>query len=550
VKRFPLLLGLLLAAALPIEAARPSLEVSLDPEKLGVEDVTRLSIRIVNAGRSTPQTSLGQLNNFRIVQGPSRESQFSLINGHATSALKLTWVLQPQGTGKAAIGPITVKVGDETLSAGALVAEILPGSLAPKRPRRVSPFGVNDPFEQFFGRPRSAQRSLKVVLRQILSAGKAVEGESLIATVVLDTNGGSINGFEWADPPDYPGFWVQRIKQPDQVQPKTVQIDGQAYYRFVLARSVLIPLKAGDMTIPAASARVGFRGLSFFAPSSVVERSTGVTHLKVLQRPQPPEEYSGAVGKLRYSISVQPRQLKLGESATIKIEVKGQGNLPLIEAPHSWPGCADCKVYPPEEENSVQVDDSGIHGSRSWSATILPRRAGSIELNAVPVAVFDPGTMSYRRQQLGPLHLEVEAPEPTPEPTRPVSAGGVPQEATPPPGNTGGRQQLPAWVLIAAALLLGVVGGGGVVFLLSRRSASHRLPPRQRGQSPAERARQLQAALEAWWLELPESRKDEAAEAGMKALRKELEAVRFAPGRADHSGTIAELEKRLRRLMR
>ena len=367
--------------------------------------------------------------------------------------------------------------------------------------------------------------------------------------MVLDTNGGSINGFEWADPPDYPGFWVQRIKQPDQVQPKTVQIDGEAYYRFVLARSVLIPLKAGEVTIPAASARIGFRGLSFFAPSSVVERSSGETRLKVLQRPQPPEEYSGAVGKLRYSISVHPERLRLGESATVEIQVKGRGNLPLIEAPHSWPGCPDCKVYPPEEKNLVQVDDSGIHGSRSWSATVLPRHAGSIELNAVSVAVFDPGTMSYRRQQLGPLHLEVEAPEPTPEPTRPVSAEAVPQ-ASPPPATTGAFPQMPAWILIAGALLLGLAGGGGIVFWLSRRSSSRRLPPRQRGQSPAERARQLQAALEAWWLELPETRKGEAAEAGMNALRKELEAVRFAPGRADHSGTIAELEKRLRRLMR
>jgi hypothetical protein len=36
----------------------------------------------------------------------------------------------------------------------------------------------------------------------------------------------------------------------------------------------------------------------------------------------------------------------------------------------------------------------------------------------------------------------------------------------------------------------------------------------------------------------------------MQELRRNLEAVRFAPGRADHTETVVELESRLRRLMR
>ena len=36
----------------------------------------------------------------------------------------------------------------------------------------------------------------------------------------------------------------------------------------------------------------------------------------------------------------------------------------------------------------------------------------------------------------------------------------------------------------------------------------------------------------------------------MNLLRRELEAVRFAPGRADHSETILDLEERFRRLLR
>ena len=44
--------------------------------------------------------------------------------------------------------------------------------------------------------------------------------------------------------------------------------------------------------------------------------------------------------------------------------------------------------------------------------------------------------------------------------------------------------------------------------------------------------------------------KSEALEGEMQALRRELEAVRFAPGRADHSETVSDLEDRVRSLMR
>jgi hypothetical protein len=70
------------------------------------------------------------------------------------------------------------------------------------------------------------------------------------------------------------------------------------------------------------------------------------------------------------------------------------------------------------------------------------------------------------------------------------------------------------------------------------------------GQTPAERARELQVALERWWLDARARRPKPGVEEEMQRIRRELEAVRFAPGRADHSETIVELEERFRRLSR
>jgi hypothetical protein len=57
-------------------------------------------------------------------------------------------------------------------------------------------------------------------------------------------------------------------------------------------------------------------------------------------------------------------------------------------------------------------------------------------------------------------------------------------------------------------------------------------------------------ALERWWLDARNKAKGEALEDDMRELRKDLEAVRFAPGRADHSETVADLEERVKSLMR
>jgi hypothetical protein len=89
-----------------------------------------------------------------------------------------------------------------------------------------------------------------------------------------------------------------------------------------------------------------------------------------------------------------------------------------------------------------------------------------------------------------------------------------------------------------------------VVWYLGRARSQSAVPPRRRGESPAERARALQVALERWWIGVRDKSRAQEVEAEVEALRRELEAVRFAPGRADHSETIVGLEERLRRLLR
>ncbi len=536
-------------------AGPPALEARLQPTRLGVEDLARLVLTVVDGAGDVSLPELGPLENFQVVSGPSSENHFSWVNGVATSSVRFTYLLQPSQVGPASVGAATVRAGGAVLTSQPLAAEIVAGSVAPPRRGRQVPPVARDPFADLFdpfadpmGRREVAEASLS--LRQLLSDREVRVGEPIVATVVLDTTVTGIEGFEWVAPPAYPGWWAQRVELPEQISPELVERDGSRYHRYVVARHVLVPLKAGTLEVPAAEAKIGVRARSVFAPLQVVERATGAAEVAVAERPPAPQGYSGAVGDLTYSARLEPDLVKLGDSAVLTVELKGKGNLPLVEAPAAWPACAGCEVYPPEEEKSVQVDSSGIRGRRAWRTTVVPRLPGELRFEPVTLAVFDPAVGRYRQQVLGPLSLTVVAPpEPTPAATTPpLSAGGVEASGTPAAAKPRPALSGPPWLLVGGGVLGGALVGGLLTVLLLRRRPGG-LPRRRSGLSPAERARELQGALESWWLGVRDSDGADELRAEVEELRKQLDAVRFAPGRADHSHTVADLEQRVRALV-
>lgn len=535
-----------MAGAIQVSASEPGLEVHLQPRRFGVDDVAQLTIRVNEPPSNLQAPILGELRNLEVIAGPSTGSEFSFVNGVASRSQTFTYVVRALEPGPASIGGVIARAGEVELRANAITAEVVEGSVAPPSRRgRRSPL-TGDPFADLM--PRRAPPRIEVVLRHDLSARNVTVGQPLVATVFLDSTVSSLYDFDWKTAPSYPGFWAQRLDNPEQVTPEVVEVDGTRFYRYQVLRSVLVPLKGGGLEIPAVEAAIGVRSWGLFDSGQLIERSTPARTVNVAPRPPAPSGFSGGVGALRYKASIDPAEIEFGESAVVTISLEGRGNLPLVEAPAEFPSCVDCDTYPPEESSRVKVDASGIHGSRSWQMTVVPQSWGAVELGAVDLAVYDPVAEKYVTQAVGPLSLEVLAPPPTPTPlVTPVPIEEDPERSTPVGGDgaAGGPQVL--W--IAAALILGLAMGAATMWAVNRRSRVA-LPPRRADQSPADRARELQVALERWWLDARSSNRGQALEGEMEDLRRDLEAVRFAPGRADHSQTVQDLESRLKGLMR
>jgi len=89
------------------------------------------------------------------------------------------------------------------------------------------------------------------------------------------------------------------------------------------------------------------------------------------------------------------QQLQVGESATLRLTVSGNGNVQLIGEPE----LADLpafKVYGDQPERSVNRNGRSLSGSRSFSKALVPLEPGNWTIPPVSVHYFDPETATFK----------------------------------------------------------------------------------------------------------------------------------------------------------
>ena len=231
---------------------------------------TRSSSRSPSRAAARPTRSrCPALTNLEVVAGPSQSTQVSIVNGRMSQSRSITYVLQPRAVGKAEVG--AVRAGDQTA----------PGD--PDRGRR----GQRPPARSRSGRTRSAWTPSATRSRRCSAGGAArgpapkllVEaapsrtrlrvGEPLVLTYSLYTQT-SVTDLQFKDAPQFAGFWVEDLERP-QASPsgEAATVGGESYRRFPILRKLLFPTKAGTLTLPAATFRIGLARQGFFDTGGV-----------------------------------------------------------------------------------------------------------------------------------------------------------------------------------------------------------------------------------------------------------------------------------------
>jgi hypothetical protein len=577
----------MLILALPAMPVMPAMaaddvKVTVEPEVIGLDETATLTIEAHTEGLSTERFRPSfELDNLETVGSPSQYDDMRFSNGHLSRTFRLSWELRPLGLGKARVRAIAVQLGDTLTQVPAREIRVQqePTRLAQAPARRQR---EDDPFHQFFGRmPNPFRREPQqpdVFVRCEAQPQRPVVGQQVLYTIYLYTRE-NIGGISTSGVPTFQGFWTRDIPLPRQLPMEMLDIDGRRYARVPLLKKALFPLRPGHYRLEPATIDLLVqhyeRGF-FFGPAVVrpeqARLQTAAQTVDVQPLPPAPPGFAGAVGQIALGAELEPRQVHLGEAATLTVRLSGVGNLQGIHEPRVTPP-PGLTLLPPQQEGRDDLNGTAVRGLRVWRYAVIPDRAGRFTLESPRITYFDPAEGRYQvaaAPELGLTALPRAGSAAAGSPTPPAGHGAAPA------GSSGRR-----WAPLLAWLLILPWGLALVVTLLRRRpaaalgsspepGAARELEAALRQAESEERPRQLALRVEEAWRalldrrwgvspETPPSRwRELLASQGVETgtldelglLIEDLQYLRFAPQLSTTDNLRADALDRSRRLLR
>jgi hypothetical protein len=481
----PLIL-LAVFAALPARAA-DDLKVTLEPEVIGIDETATLTIEVHTDGLSSMTFRPGfELDNLEAMGRPSQYDDMRFSNGTLSRTFRLSWQLRPLGLGWARVRAITVQLGDD-------VHQLPPHEIRvqqepTQQARRSRPDEDDDPFKQFFGRMpnpfRQEPQQPDVFVRAEMQPQQPVVGQQVLYNVYLYTRE-DIAAISPSGVPPFKGFWVRDIPLPQQLPMEMVDVGGRRYAKVPVFKKALFPLRAGRFQLAPAVVDLTVQRYErsfFFGPAVTrpvpVRVQTAAETVDVQPLPPAPPGFGGAVGQLSLETRLEPRQVRLGEAATLTVRLSGVGNLSGIRDPKVAPP-PGLSVFSPQQEGKDELNGSAVRGFRIWRYPVVPNRAGRFTLEAPAVTYFDPAEGRYQVATSPALALTALPP--------PAVARSTPASPKSPAAKAAGR----AWSPLLAWLLVLPWGLVLVVALIRHRPA----PGSASGPETPAAARELAATL-------------------------------------------------------
>ena len=367
--------------------------------------------------------------------GYSNFSSTEIVNGNITTkhSVKYTYTVVAEKEGEIKIPGAAVMVDGKKIVSNPLTINVLPQDNVQSRQgggNASSQRGKNGSSEAISG------DDLFVVAS--LNKTKVYEQEAVLLTykVYVGIEAERINVV--IPRPDLQGFNIQDVKVPE-TRFELERYNDRNYYSRVWSQFLLFPQQSGKLEIPSAvfESVIAVRTqrsldpfeMMFNGGNSYAELRRDLKSNKVVLNVEPlpagkPADFSGAVGEFSISSSVNTTRLRSNEEFTLKVTVKGKGNMKMMGTPVvSFPSEFD--VYDPIITNNYNLTSKGFAGEKVYEYVVTPRTAGTYELPAARFAYFDTASGSYKTVEATPFTIEVEKGD------APVAQGGgvyVPKE--------------------------------------------------------------------------------------------------------------------------
>lgn len=341
-----------------------------------------------------------------LYQGTSSGTSVSVVNGKVDRQTTETHVitLRAEKEGSYTFAPATISADGRTLSTNTWKLTVLPPDKAGASSGRSS------------GRSGQSSDNTALFVRLILSKNKIYEQEAVLATIKLYTQASGVQAENYSFP-SFEGFVVQDIDLPQNTSFSLENYNGINYKVAVLKQCLLFPQRTGKITITPG--KFDFQVETYqlvngpFGPMRVpqgVSRSVSTNTASVEVMPLPggkPASFMGGVGDFSLSSSISSTHVKANEAITLKLTIKGSGNLKYLKNPElQLPN--DFDTYDPKVDVNVKASAGGVSGTRTVEYTTIPRFAGTFKIPAVEFSYFDLKSKSYKTLRTEAYEITVD----------------------------------------------------------------------------------------------------------------------------------------------
>jgi BatD DUF11 like domain len=424
IRRF-LVSCLIIAASMPA-FAQVKFSTVINEREVGKDDYIQVQYIVENAS-SVESIAPPQFNGFTVVSGPMQQTGMSIINGATTKYEGVTYVLKPSAIGKFTIAGASAVVDGRQMRSNNVTVTVTNAASKPSNPGNNPLFGLTIPEEApevneeyVLRKGESAADKIKNNLLVKLEVTKTTcyAGEPVVATYKLYSRLKSESRV--TKRPSLSQFSVYDMVQPEANNPTIEKINGKLYNAHIIRKVQLYPLQDGSFDLDPVEVDNTVRFLRLEGGGSKISMQqllddymNGVSDgrmeeqkitlaskpVTITVKPLPvagkPASFDGAVGKFTITASVPQVEITANETAMMNVILKGEGNLPLINAPQvEWP--KGTEGYEPTVKENIDKTVSPISGTKMFQYAFTAKQAGRITIPPVEFSYFDPSANTYK----------------------------------------------------------------------------------------------------------------------------------------------------------
>ena len=343
--------------------------------------------------------------------------------GKISPSKEFVYTLSPETTGEKIIPSLGVHVGEKLLLSQPLSLNVVLPPRESKDKLSTKAEGGSPPLQPL--KDQAAEAPPKAFVRVTVDKPRPFVYEPVKITLwVYATTLFQYQGLKGE--PSSKGFTRLKEFKGNFVPHENVEtIGGETYYGRNVEEEMWFPTQSGPLNLELGEATLLLKtkAKNLFDRSFQEERPAGhfashaeplllkVDPISLEVRPLPeenkPPDFSGAVGDFTISASMDKTEFQIGDSATLKFQIRGKGNLKQMKDP-TFGKFPFATSFEPRASEKVDQGKSSFTVEKTYEIILITSHEGNFTIGPFTLAYFNPTFHKYRKVSTTPILLTIQ----------------------------------------------------------------------------------------------------------------------------------------------